>query len=300
MQYRITDYTCTTTTAGTKSAGHVFDIIVTADNESVLNEDARAIQHDGDEYFANSDLNAWKIWYCLDNDTARFGWADETNGKGVIYRMIDEFDNDVPYDFKNIQFYRKWDSSNSLWSTISSDNSGVPCYTFSSVGDSSTTSFTDMSLNVSSNIYSNVINEYINSKKQTLNNNCFFGSNCYSNTFGNDCYNNFFSINCSYNSFGNRCDNNIFNNNCLYNSFGNNCVNNTFGSDCSRNTFGSSCNRNTLGTDCDYNSFRNRCYDNTFGNNCSDNSFSNYCYSNYFGNNCSYNSFGNNCCHNNF
>ena len=61
MQYRITDYTCTTTTAGTKSAGHIFDIIVTADNESVLNENARAIQHDGDEYFANSDLNAWQI-----------------------------------------------------------------------------------------------------------------------------------------------------------------------------------------------------------------------------------------------
>ena len=61
MQYRITDYICTTTTEGTKSAGHVFDIIVTADSESVLNEDARAIQHDGDEYFANSDLNAWKI-----------------------------------------------------------------------------------------------------------------------------------------------------------------------------------------------------------------------------------------------
>ena len=27
-------------------------------------------------------------------------------GKGVIYRMIDEFNNDVPYDFKNIQFKR--------------------------------------------------------------------------------------------------------------------------------------------------------------------------------------------------
>ena len=114
MQYRITDYTCTTTTAGTKSAGHVFDIIVTADSESVLNEDARAIQHDGDEYFANSDLNAWKLWYCLDNDTTRFAWADETNGKGVIYRMIDEFNNDIPYDFKNIQFYREWDTIKSL------------------------------------------------------------------------------------------------------------------------------------------------------------------------------------------
>lgn len=29
------------------------------------------------------------------------------NGKGVIYRMIDEHNNDCPYDFKNIQFKRK-------------------------------------------------------------------------------------------------------------------------------------------------------------------------------------------------
>lgn len=44
--------------------------------------------------------------YCLDNDTTRFNWADTINGKGVIYRMIDEFDNDLPFDFKNIQFKR--------------------------------------------------------------------------------------------------------------------------------------------------------------------------------------------------
>ena len=53
--YRITDYTCTTTQKGTKSAGHVFDIIVRADSENKLNEEARAIQHTGDEYFANND-----------------------------------------------------------------------------------------------------------------------------------------------------------------------------------------------------------------------------------------------------
>lgn len=54
------------------------------------------------EYFQNCNLSAWKVWYCLDNDTSRFTWADATNGKGVIYRLIDEWNNDVPYDFKNI------------------------------------------------------------------------------------------------------------------------------------------------------------------------------------------------------
>lgn len=143
-------------------------------------------------YFQNSNLSAWKVWYCLDNDTARFVWADDSitvdepasivhdrdglvyerysasdttdsgtqyyawkngsttiftntltpgamnaetyrispfpaddgamitydivrsytpakshpNGKGVIWRMIDELMNDVGYDFKNIQFVR--------------------------------------------------------------------------------------------------------------------------------------------------------------------------------------------------
>ena len=105
QKYRITDYQCTTTQKGTKSAGHQFDIIVTADSESELNEEARAIKHLGDNYFSyfyKCDLDVWKIWYCIDNDTTRFKWADETNGKGVIYRMIDEWNNDVPYDFKNI------------------------------------------------------------------------------------------------------------------------------------------------------------------------------------------------------
>ena len=37
QQYRITNYTCTTSTAGTKSAGHKFDIIVTADSNNKLN-----------------------------------------------------------------------------------------------------------------------------------------------------------------------------------------------------------------------------------------------------------------------
>lgn len=145
-------------------------------------------------YFQNSNLSAWKVWYCLDNDKSRFSWADEGSiipgelisvtfgekesrtgtptstiihksdgdyilltgtgfgaayyykqgttvgdygvyvgngnpadptmgspsiitsinsteptilpeGHGVIYRLIDEWNNDIPYDFKNIQIY---------------------------------------------------------------------------------------------------------------------------------------------------------------------------------------------------
>lgn len=158
-------------------------------------------------YFQNSNLSAWKVWYCLDNDTARFAWAQigvtnsvqfynswtlrtaiyqkeviisnktyfvwysqgpgapmyilterrviergsngrypiayhttssldsvgssvisgisnpdtvQEEGHGVIYRLIDEWENDVPYDFKNIQF-KRWAITNITSSTLSSD-----------------------------------------------------------------------------------------------------------------------------------------------------------------------------------
>ena len=102
MFYRITDYVTTSIQEATQSAGHQFDIIVRALDEKTLDEEAKAIQSENDEYFANSNLTGWQVWYTLDNDTSKYAWADE-NGKGVIYRLIDEFGYDIPYDFKYIQ-----------------------------------------------------------------------------------------------------------------------------------------------------------------------------------------------------
>jgi len=105
QQYRIINYVATTTQEETMGADHPFDIIVTADDDHTLNENARAILHDGDDYFANCDLTAWELKYCLDNDTERFAWAD-SEGKGVVYYMKDEWNNECPYDFKGIMFSR--------------------------------------------------------------------------------------------------------------------------------------------------------------------------------------------------
>ena len=242
--YRITDYVTTTSQANTRSAGKLFDVIVLALTNDTFAERAWACHRDGSTDFQNSHLEAWQIWYCLDNDTSRFDWAFPTSGggKGVIYRMIDEFGNDCPYDFKNIQFYRQWDSSRSSWSIISSSNIGTPCYTFSLSGNGSTTSFTDMSLLASNKIYSNVIWKYVDIyNRQNLNNICFFGGECSSNTFGGDCYNNTFEGMCSYNAFGANCYGNTFGKSCLNIAFGNNCFNNTFGNNCWGNTFGNYC-----------------------------------------------------------
>lgn len=105
LRYRITDYVTTTSQYETASAGHPFDLIVTAISESVLSEEASAIwsERDTEGYFRYKPLNAWRVWYCLDNNSIRFGWAD-FDGTGVIYRLIDENGNDCPFDMYNIMY----------------------------------------------------------------------------------------------------------------------------------------------------------------------------------------------------
>ena len=112
--YRITDYVTTlpekvndfTGEVMERSAGHAYDLVVVALSGSVLSENALAMLHDGDEYFAGANLVAWQLKYCLDNDTERFRWLASANGKGVVYWMKDEWGNEASFDFKNIQFKR--------------------------------------------------------------------------------------------------------------------------------------------------------------------------------------------------
>jgi len=106
QKYRITDYETVTIQSSTMSAGHNFDIIVTALTENTLSENASAIQHENDTYFINNDLSSWKLKYKLENDDINYFWVDSVNGKGIIYEMTDEFNNTLPYDFKNIMFKR--------------------------------------------------------------------------------------------------------------------------------------------------------------------------------------------------
>ena len=338
QQYRITDYTTTTIQKDTQSAEHQFDIIVTADDVNVLNENTRAIQHEGDTYFTNSDLNIWEVKYCLDNDSNRFTWADATNGKGVIYYMKDEFNNECPYDFKNIQFAR-WELSNPVgyrndynngdnwiqesiqFSTLKkgfyglNDSTNVFYYGYIdgfhdnykveyTISVSPTYCYTfgkDTDYSISGSHHGNVIKEHKYSNKIQLNNIVFLGNNCDYNTFGNSCKSNTFGSYCSRNSFGNNCVYNTFGSACYDNTFGNDCDYNTFGGDNDYNTFGNNCSRNTLGGLCSYNTFGSACYDNSFsGFNSVYNTFGKTCSYNTFGKTCSYNTFGNDCNYNTF
>lgn len=419
QQYRITDYVTTTSQADTQSAGHPFDVIVTADSENTLNEEARACLHEGDTYFsdAGAKLEAWKIWYCLDNDKARFSWSvaktkksisvdmegmvitaeyvgtyeydgtmfhrwdlfilgthglfltvsenpqvgdtisffgaieddmllpyplpivsvnkpSENEGFGVIYRMIDEQNNDVPYDFKNIQFIRKV----TLGKLDLENGTDEFVFTFNSF-DESVGRSADLSLNplcYNNNIkqgaagLNNIVflTENTECCSNTFGLTCFnitFGDGCSSNTFGDYCSNNTFGEDCHSNTFGDGCYSNTFGDHCKYNIFGDNCRDNTFGDHCYSNTFGYDCHDNTFGDECypntfgynfsnntfessNYNIFGNNCVDNTFnnvntctfGNNFTRNIFEGYCHFSSFGNDCHSNSFGNNCTGNSF
>ena len=205
QQYRITDYICSTSYSNTLSGNHQFDIIVTADSESVLNENARAIHHDGDTYFTNCNLSAWELKYCLDNDSERFDWAQgdtgygikpsssvewmyynnttqvvdgvtyymfgltygctsptpavndewvalmgtmimnsgtvydvrlpQIGGTGVIYYMKDEYNNECPYDFKNIQYVINKSFKLSIWY---GSNTSTYTYKYEDTGNTTT------------------------------------------------------------------------------------------------------------------------------------------------------------------
>ena len=275
--YRITDYQCTTTESNTRSAGHQFDIIVLALTNNTLSEQAWAALHSGDTYFANSNLSAWKLWYCLDNDTTRFAWADNTsgNGRGVIYKMIDEFNNDVPYDFKNIQFKHPIDTATYRYYY----------YTFASENAENNT---DYSLSATQKIYSNKILPYIDVHKQFINRILFIGNNCCGNTFGNDCWKNAFGESCFHNTFGDYFKYNIFGNYCRYNIFGNDCTKNILKDSCMCNIFGNHCIFNVIFVECSYNNFGNKCQYIKFSEDSSASSGHNFYRHNHFGDGCQY------------
>ena len=256
--YRITDYEFTTTQAGSSSAGHGFDILVIADDSKTLNENARAVARSGDTYYSDSgdfpsDLSAWELKYCIDNDLSRFSWADATNGKGVIYYLKDDRGNIAPYDHKNCLFIRyKVTNSATALSSLSGQYLGTTAGVSTGLtkGTDTKTYLTfdrycydnriepyRTSVTVDGTAYADTaklnditICAYSQDRTNTTN-------HLYANTFEANCHDITFAPDYSYpycnsNSFGNNCGYNSFSNNCYFNSFGDESNYNTFGNDC--------------------------------------------------------------------
>ena len=423
--YRITDYNCTTTQENTRSAGHQFDIVLLALGEDKLAEEGWAMMHEGDEYFQNSNLSAWKVWYCLDNDTDRFAWADDSvdegspaniiffdgstdviairnanqdtedyycwvkkglelmsyytekeipdvgdmvyqsdhgmiqpvnkcvklynpstegtglpNGRGVIYRLIDEWGNDCPYDFKNIQF-KRWavtglsKGSDEMKAALIYDADDNPFYFGiydSVVGDIVTPNAEIDDLTNWAWHYTfhgwrkdadGELTPYDKSSEQVTAPEEFkqWSAEEYEEAGTTDiCKNNILGRNIDryvrdnegsslYGDAAQELPNNVFMSMsyCFYNEEEeyweysfDETYSNRLGDKCYNNTFGNDCGSNTFGNNCYNNTFGNNCYNNTFGNNNYQNSFGNYFQSNTFGNYCNRNTFGNNCYNNTF
>lgn len=207
VYYRITDYVTTTNGASanssepSRSAGHQFDVIIQALGPSDLAEIGTCTLHEGDTYFAGQNVSGWQIWYHLENDKTKYQWADTVNGKGVIYRMIDERNNDFPYDFKNIQFYR--DSTLGKYSAVKARLVAEDGYYYTMTD--TTNGITDFSMASNDNTNNKMLPTIINSSNNAFNlNNTIFlqytgTRNVQNNTFGMKCHNNTF-LNISNNS----------------------------------------------------------------------------------------------------
>ncbi len=256
-KYCITDYVTTTIQDDTISALHPFDIVVEAISTNTLSEDAKAFQSSRDNgYFNNNKLESWEIKYCIYNDTTRFAWVDETNGKGVIYYMKDEYNNEAWYDFKNIQFLRTTDffDTNSFLPYLEGNNY---YFTFSNIVNNEIIDGTIYNENITISIQNKI--DKINDTKYSLNNTIFINdSSSYTryNVIGFGNHTNTFGAKCQANTILQHCYNNVvsnmFRNNVIAQYFCNNKVSGQF-------------EYNTLGIQCWNNDFSGHIWFTTFG-----------------------------------
>lgn len=89
QSYRIVDYVSHYDEYEVESAKHQYDLIVTVNGLNSFHEDAKAVLHEGDDYFANSDLSKWQV---------------KINNNLKVIWMRDEYGNEANYDFKNVLF----------------------------------------------------------------------------------------------------------------------------------------------------------------------------------------------------
>lgn len=268
--YAITDYTATTTQGETRSAGKVFGLIIEAITTNTFSEDA--IAYDSNQSFTGNKLEAWTVKYCFTNDITRFAWTDTINGKGVIYYLKDEFNNECWYDFKNIQFARSRDwfnTNNTFWcaSTFLSTASSVNqfyFYTFSVVNNGAVI---DDSLYSENNYYHATDNHLGRStaKLTKLNNTIFIDD------INKGIFNITIADGHSNNTIGKLTWNNTIEHNFKDNIIGESFQYNTIGSNFTNNVAKKSFSYNTIEGGCTYNIFYgsvNRCiFQQAFSNN---------------------------------
>ena len=323
QQYQLTDYepviNVNYNDTAKVSSALKFDIVLTASKVNAFSENVTIARNDNtpDATFVES----WNVKYSFINNPLRFDWAN-TSGKGVIYYMKDEFNNECPYDFKNIQF-KEYGGTSWLWtfSLLSSgsyidasktgnayNNKILTCASNPILGKPiklNGITMQDVSPSMKG-IYGNTFG--INSHDISL------GIGCNENTIGADCYNIRLTTSSSNNKIEDKCHdvNGTF---CSGAKIDYGCYNiNLIGTGTTSTTENSNniigqlshdidmacATNNTLGTDCYNIKFGNGCTHNNIGNGCRDINFAvnasgekysstnTYIENNTFGPGCSY------------
>ncbi len=255
-------------------------------------------------------------WYD-DNNTSGVTIGEGNVGEhyGVIYRMIDEYNNDCPYDFKNIQFlrspiYEGYPNAGKYLSDmlINQYNTNSQMvfenelwmYTFTAVKDVDGENYEYLDATLLNDdvyheipeltpqrniVHSNVIKPWWNKQSLVapnrlellLNDIVFVNSieRVYSSTYS------------AYWHRGFQCYGNKFEHNCYGMSFGNNCTSNSVGENSYAIVMGNSCQTNSLGR---------HSYNITTGNSCSSNHAAGHFFNVLTGNSFSYNRLGERVC----
>ena len=334
QMYRITDYETMTSKEGSQAAGHPFDIIVTALDNKTLDEKASAIwsARDTEGYFANSNLPAWDVRYCLDNDKNRFDWAvakgktlivDASSfGMGEVRATIDgtfEYEGTTYFrwpavvDGIEVYFLTTSDSpliGDNVIPYAPSVSMALPSASVKALEETTTEGkgiiycLKDEKSNEAPYDFKNVM---LTRKLTDGKYDAESGVESFVYTF--DCYNadgthsdcSVLESKCRDNRMAasKSLPNNVFLNRnlgvqilCEGNEFMDGSINNTFGSHCNDNKFSINCFNNVFGDGCNCNVFLERSLNNTFGNNCVGNRCASSFKDNRLGNGCSDNSFG--------
>lgn len=148
-----------------------------------------------DTSYEVANFPAWELKYCIDNDSSRFAWADEEDGKGVIYYMKDGHGNECPYDFKNIQF--QYDSNWYYTFSFSNENNEIEDLSFKS------------------NVRNNKICNY-GTSGYLLNNITMVSAHELEGVPFNCCRDNTFDLGCHDIALGHNCSCNTFEKGCGY------------------------------------------------------------------------------------
>lgn len=264
---------------------------ITVDNTRYIiwyNKDYNSgIQNMTPGYLATTDFDIDVPYYAINTSTnnvsSELGTIGDlkvitSDGKGTITRMKDEFNNECPYDFKNIKFTR-WLSSthpsaDSIYYSISNLNSyaigqtpssevnSVLVFTFSNI-QGSNVSQQDGSLNGTC-----LNNKIEDNSKHVLNNNVVYGSNniIKYNSFGNSIMGSNNIIFGNYNVLDSGASKNtVYGNN---NYFVLNCIGNILRYDNSYNLLWSGNEHNTFEQECAYNVIEHDGRQNHFGEGC--------------------------------